>query len=149
MIRRKVLHVVVAFVSLTVLALGIRRACCDRVVGTFHLSERREVVVWRSVNLFENDNLYYVVTAGSTGEGPFYIGPVFGSSPSLEAAMINQDAICIYNRDRPDDVYCFADYGNQLYYPSPDQSQSVDLVNRQLAAHFRPSVSLTNLISTR
>ncbi len=138
----------IAVTCLALLLVAANRLCGDRVVATFQADSRR-IVVWRSVGYFETDHLYYVISEGESREGPFFIGPVFRSSPNLELAKIGNDVFCIYNRDLPDDVYCYFDFANRLYYPSPDASQQTETINLQLIITYRGSSSLTNLINMK
>src|SRR6266545_180414 len=126
----------IAVTCLALLLVAANRLCGDRVVATFQADSRR-IVVWRSVGYFETDHLYYVISEGESREGPFFIGPVFRSSPNLELAKIGND------------VYCYFDFANRLYYPSPDASQQTETINLQLIITYRGSSSLTNLINMK
>ncbi|MBX9585171.1 MAG: hypothetical protein K2X87_33100 [Gemmataceae bacterium] len=104
-----------------------------------------EVVFFERATADGRDYCYRVRVAGKT-IGPYFVGPVVGRAPRLKAFLMGPDAVCVYNADRPDDVYCYADLKNDIYYPSPAASGRGDGIDKLLAENYRPNARLTYLV---
>ncbi len=92
--------------------------------------------------------LYSVVSENGNAVGPYYIAPAYGKSFSLQLVNLTDTSFCIVNRNRPDDVYCYVEATQQIYYPSPDCSVTAEDINKILVKQYRPASALTSLVES-